>query len=483
MSRYLRDIFLIIFLLHSFAANAQYDPAKVCTIENGKISFRLNLKWTQKEKKEISELFDLDSTLIARAFKLEPLIVFGGEEWKVKKLNPNIIELTKPLVSKEITRNNRMDDVFLLMDKWMNFSGNIVTETEIYGVNNFAIPNTFVYEKGNDAWFYLPGYKSADKVYISGSFNNWSTNQDPMKPNNTGWTKDLKLKPGKYAYKFIADGKWIPDPYNKLREKDGAGKYNSVVFCPNHIFELKGYEKAHRVVVTGNFLKWSTRGLSMLKTQEGWKLPIYFRDGTYAYKFIVDDQWIVDPSNKMTKPDSQGNLNSFISIGEPYLFKLEGFTDARKVILTGSFEGWSKNELLMERNENGWQLSYVVPAGNYEYKLIVDGKWMTDPKNPFSTGSGNTENSFIALKANHLFQLNNYSGANSVIATGSFNRWDKNGYRMKKENGKWVFPIFLKPGKYTYKFIIDGTWILDPENNLFEQNEYGTDNSVLWIEP
>ena len=54
---------------------------------------------------------------------------------------------------------------------------------------------------------------------------------------------------------------------------------------------------------------------------------------------------------------------------------------------------------------------------------------------------------------------------------------------MKKENGKWIFPIFLKPGKYTYKFIVDGTWILDPENKLFEQNEYNTNNSVLWIEP
>jgi hypothetical protein len=56
------------------------------------------------------------------------------------------------------------------------------------------------------------------------------------------------------------------------------------------------------------------------------------------------------------------------------------------------------------------------------------------------------------------------------------------GYSMTKQGGKWIFPISLKPGKYTYKFIVDGAWILDPVNKLYEKNEYDTDNSVLWIE-
>ena len=53
---------------------------------------------------------------------------------------------------------------------------------------------------------------------------------------------------------------------------------------------------------------------------------------------------------------------------------------------------------------------------------------------------------------------------------------------MSKQDGKWILPLFLNPGKYTYKFIIDGKWILDPANKLYEENEYGTDNSVLWVE-
>jgi hypothetical protein len=44
-------------------------------------------------------------------------------------------------------------------------------------------------------------------------------------------------------------------------------------------------------------------------------------------------------------------------------------------------------------------------------------------------------------------------------------------------------PVTLKPGKYTCKFIVDNKWINDPSNDIWEENEYGTGNSVLWIEP
>ncbi len=62
------------------------------------------------------------------------------------------------------------------------------------------------------------------------------------------------------------------------------------------------------------------------------------------------------------------------------------------------------------------------------------------------------------------------------------NGWSTQDYRMIRQNGKWVFPLFLKPGKYRYKFLLDGTWIPDPKNTLYEANEYDTYNSVIWIE-
>lgn len=474
-------LLIVALLFSSLVTLAQVDTEKVCRIDDGQLIFTLNLKWSEQEKKKISALFDLDSTLIAQVYSGKSVILIGDETWKVKKVQDNQVELSKSVQSKA-DPTIQVNDLLVVMDNWMNFAGNAPETTTVYGINNFEVSNAFVYSS-SIAQFYFPLGKNARKVYLSGSFNNWSTTQTPMKMMGNGWMVDLKLKPGKYTYKFIVDGKWTTDPSNKLRERDGAGSYNSVVYCYNHVFQIKGHKDARKVVVTGNFYNWNPRGLAMNPSSDGWTLPMYLRDGTYAYKFLIDNNWTTDPANLSVRKDADGNMNSFVSIGEAYLFKLEGFTTARKVILAGSFNNWSENELVMDKTPTGWQLPYVLAAGNYEYKFIVDGRWMIDPANPFTSGSGNTQNSFIALKANHVFELSKFPGAQTVIVTGSFNNWNRQGYRMVKEAEKWILPIYLQPGKYTYKFIDDGNWIPDPANQLFEQNEYNTNNSVLWIDP
>ena len=137
----------------------------------------------------------------------------------------------------------------------------------------------------------------------------------------------------------------------------------------------------------------------------------------------------------------------------------------------------------MNKTRGGWQLPYVLAAGSYEYKFIVDGDWITDPANPYKAGESGTLNSYLAVKPNFWFRLEQYSDADKVIVCGSFNNWSTSDYRMELRQGTWWFPVSLRPGKYTYKFIVDGKWIKDPSNDLWEENEYGTGNSVLWIEP
>ncbi len=406
-------------------------------------------------------------------------IAFDGETWLVKKGKYPFVELSKPVQtsgSEELKEN----DVFLIIDQWMKFAGNVSENQLIWGKNDFNVLNAFIYNGGR-AWLFLPGFTDAAKVYIAGSFNNWKTTKTLLQKVSGGWAINFPLAPGKYTYKYIADGRWMTDPVNNQRERDGEGNTNSVFYCTNHVFRLNGFENAKKVVVTGNFYNWNPRGIEMTRNSTGWSLPVYLREGTYAYKFLVDGRWMTDPANPSGREDADGNENSFLEIGEPFVFKLDGFTNAGKVVLTGSFNNWNGTELLMNITATGWELPYVVAPGNYEYKFIVDGKWMPDPANPFTTGSGNYTNSLIALKANYVFELEGYADAKSVIVTGNFNRWNRDGYRMSRQNGKWVLPLNLTPGKYTYKFIVDGNWILDPANKLYEANEYGTDNSVLWI--
>ena len=467
--------------MNSLAGSSQFNPNSICRVENGRMYFKIDLRWTSNQKKQLSSLFDIDTLVIAAVYSGKTSIAVKEAQWEVVKLNDHLVELSKvmkPLAVKPASAN----DVFMVDDRWMKASGETERESVDYGVNRFTRYSVFQYTNGI-AHFYLPGHKELKRVYLSGSFNGWSTLHTPMMACDSGWVVSLKLKPGKYSYKYILDGKWSEDSYNKLKEADTYNGNNSIVYCYNYTFRLRGYPKAKTVVLTGSFNGWNQHELRMLRIKDSWLLSMYLREGTHAYKFIVDKIWITDPANQLKRPDGSGNFNSVIGLGDSILFRLKGFHDAKEVVLSGNFNGWNTGELFMQRISDGWQLYYILGPGNYEYKFIVDDKWMIDPGNPNTTGSGDYENSFLALKSNYEFKLDKYNEAKKVTVAGSFNGWNPDSFIMVKKNNKWVFPIYLKPGKYTYKFMVDGKWILDPGNELWENNEYGTGNSVLWIEP
>lgn len=75
----------------------------------------------------------------------------------------------------------------------------------------------------------------AKSVHLVGDFNQWNPTSDPMEDTNSDgeWTLFYPLQPGRYAYKFVVDGKkWIPDPVNTLSEPDGFDGRNSIVVVP-----------------------------------------------------------------------------------------------------------------------------------------------------------------------------------------------------------------------------------------------------------
>ena len=65
---------------------------------------------------------------------------------------------------------------------------------------------------------------NAGKVYVAGDFNKWDRTATPLQKRPNGdWVASLSLKAGTYNYKFIVDGKWMPDPDNPERTKDTYG--------------------------------------------------------------------------------------------------------------------------------------------------------------------------------------------------------------------------------------------------------------------
>ncbi len=73
-------------------------------------------------------------------------------------------------------------------------------------------------EKGN-VTFRLKGHSSANKVFVSGEFNNWVPWQTFLIKNGEEWVCRVHLAKGTYKYMFVVDGNWIPDPDNPLQDK------------------------------------------------------------------------------------------------------------------------------------------------------------------------------------------------------------------------------------------------------------------------
>jgi len=69
--------------------------------------------------------------------------------------------------------------------------------------------------------------------------------------------------------------------------------------------------------------------------------------------------------------------------------------------------------------------------------------------------------------------------ARAVHLAGDFNQWDANAHPMKKDkNGKWATTLSLKPGRYEYRFVVDGKWENDPACSNCVPNEFGSCNCV-----
>lgn len=69
--------------------------------------------------------------------------------------------------------------------------------------------------------------------------------------------------------------------------------------------------------------------------------------------------------------------------------------------------------------------------------------------------------------------------AKTVSLAGDFNQWEQMGIPLKKgRNGQWKTKVSLPSGSYEYKFIIDGQWRIDPNNDQTALNTCGSLNSI-----
>ncbi len=73
--------------------------------------------------------------------------------------------------------------------------------------------------------------------------------------------------------------------------------------------------------------------------------------------------------------------------------------------------------------------------------------------------------------------------AKDIYIVGDFNNWkttDESRF-TQQENGCWEKRMGLPHGRYRYKFLVDGAWMLDSQNPEFEPNIFGSFDSIMRI--
>lgn len=163
--------------------------------------------------------------------------------------------------------------------------------------------------------------------------------------------------------------------------------------------------------------------------------------------------------------------------------------------------------LPMERMAHGvWQAEFAIPAGDYEYRFVVDDEWISDIANPEYQRweDGSVWSRFRVPGENDVFA--NYrqpeaaapppspaadavpeSSASAVASpalpegtlavtfrfyaplaqeaavVGTFNDWNDQQNRMSRRDGFWDCSIPLAEGTYEYKFKLGNDWYWDPD--------------------
>ena len=102
--------------------------------------------------------------------------------------------------------------------------------------------------------------KNYKHVQVKGEFNQWNATTGYMNFDTTSnqWYTNVKLKPGKYQYKFVADGKELLDETNSNFITNGMGGYN-------HFINIKPLDSCYLSYITP--VQFSDRKIEIKSTQ------------------------------------------------------------------------------------------------------------------------------------------------------------------------------------------------------------------------
>ena len=215
----------------------------------------------------------------------------------------------------------------------------------------------------------------------------------------------------------------------------------------------------------------------------------------------VPPQWAGDDVASPTATAAAPAAGSAVSAdGVTFRYKGEG----NAVNVAGEFNSWSTSADALTKGADGtWSITKKLSPGRYAYKFVVDGSnWKEDPaaketvddgfggKNAIVVVGGTAAPAAAAPTAAKAAGATGdgatfrYSGtANSVNLAGEFNSWSTSADALTKgADGVWSITKKLAPGRYAYKFVVDGSnWKEDPTAKETVDDGFGGKNAIMVV--
>jgi 1,4-alpha-glucan branching enzyme len=89
----------------------------------------------------------------------------------------------------------------------------------------------------------------------------------------------------------------------------------------------------------------------------------------------VERTEIVKTLKDRTPATQKGNVEE-IKIDVEFKLNSNGATS---VAVAGSFNDWDAKKTPLSKKGDCWTTTLKLPRGRYEYRFVVDGKWLSDP--------------------------------------------------------------------------------------------------------
>lgn len=123
----------------------------------------------------------------------------------------------------------------------------------------------------------------------------------------------------------------------------------------------------------------------------------------------------------------------------------------------------------------------MLSAGFQDYQALANEVLRAETAAAAVTGDTEVATAPAVTRDGVLFTIE-APDAVQVQLAGDFNDWMPDSGEMEPVGGVWRKTLRLAPGRYRYRYVIDGQWRCDPRNPAVEPSPFGGDDSLIVLD-